>query len=50
MSAPKKGRTFKKYSYRGIDLDKLLELSTDQVRERERDTHTHIHREIETDR
>eukprot|EP00729_Bicosta_minor_P025076 gene25076-6519_t len=30
MSAPKKGRTFKKYSYRGIDLDKLLELSTDQ--------------------
>merc|ERR1719379_2749999 len=26
----KKKRTFKKYSYRGIDLDKLLELSTDQ--------------------
>jgi len=26
----KKKRTFKKYSYRGVDLDKLLELSTDQ--------------------
>merc|ERR1719453_1245193 len=26
----KDARTFKKYSYRGIDLDKLLELSTDQ--------------------
>ena len=34
MSAPapaKKKRTFRKYSYRGVDLDQLLELSTDQV-------------------
>ena len=28
---PKRKRAFRKYSYRGVDLDQLLELSTDQV-------------------
>mmetsp|Transcript_36590 Transcript_36590/g.95806 ORF Transcript_36590/g.95806 Transcript_36590/m.95806 type:complete len:145 (+) Transcript_36590:41-475(+) len=28
--APKKKRVFRKFSYRGVDLDQLLELSTDQ--------------------
>lgn len=28
---PKKKRTFRKYSYRGIDLDQLLELSSEDV-------------------
>lgn len=30
-ASKKKSRTFRKFSYRGIDLDQLLELSTDQV-------------------
>ena len=29
--APKRKRTFRKFSYRGVDLDQLLELSTDSV-------------------
>ena len=28
---PKK-RTFRKYTYRGVDLDQLLDMTTDQVR------------------
>ena len=30
MAEEGKKRTFRKYSYRGVDLDQLLELSTDQ--------------------
>jgi len=30
-AALKKKRTFRKYSYRGIDLDQLLDLSHEQV-------------------
>ena len=29
-AAPKK-RTFRKYSYRGVDLDQLLDMSTDEL-------------------
>jgi len=34
MSAPAKKRSFRKYSYRGIDLDNLLEMTTDQFVEK----------------
>jgi small subunit ribosomal protein S15e len=27
----KKKRTFRKYSYRGVDLDQLLDMSTDEL-------------------
>merc|ERR1719281_259640 len=31
MEASKKARTFRKYSYRGIDLEKLLDLGTEEI-------------------
>ena len=37
----KKKRTFRTFSYRGIELDKLLDLSNEEVRIHDDATHDH---------